>query len=210
MRGTLLTISHTTRHGPLAEGTVPAIRFHSHSLTRTPPQLYTWLCGLFAALGSVTFGYDLGIIASVLVSLGVVNCCPQCLTRRPCSPPRTSRSERTRGLMTPGPRPSRGLSSACSCLVLSPRKSSSALSRVRKSSLVVPCAVVNLGLLQTGSGGGSPSSLAASSSSSVAPFRPPHRTSAGCTAAGLLPAWASACLRCLRRFIRARYVSHGR
>ena len=26
------------------------------------------LCGLFAALGSVTFGYDLGIIASVLVS----------------------------------------------------------------------------------------------------------------------------------------------
>ena len=31
-------------------------------------QVYTWLCGLFAALGSVTFGYDLGIIASVLVS----------------------------------------------------------------------------------------------------------------------------------------------
>jgi hypothetical protein len=32
------------------------------------PKVYTWLCGLFAALGSVTFGYDLGIIASVLVS----------------------------------------------------------------------------------------------------------------------------------------------
>jgi hypothetical protein len=31
------------------------------------PKVYTWLCGLFAALGSVTFGYDLGIIASVLV-----------------------------------------------------------------------------------------------------------------------------------------------
>ncbi|KDQ49680.1 hypothetical protein JAAARDRAFT_616077 [Jaapia argillacea MUCL 33604] len=32
------------------------------------PKFYTWLCGLFAALGSVTFGYDLGIIASVLPS----------------------------------------------------------------------------------------------------------------------------------------------
>ncbi|KAH7097624.1 general substrate transporter [Auriculariales sp. MPI-PUGE-AT-0066] len=32
------------------------------------PKWYTWLCGLFAALGSVTFGYDLGIIASVLPS----------------------------------------------------------------------------------------------------------------------------------------------
>ncbi|KAH8103062.1 general substrate transporter [Cristinia sonorae] len=32
------------------------------------PKVYTWLCGLFAALGSVTFGYDLGIIASVLPS----------------------------------------------------------------------------------------------------------------------------------------------
>jgi hypothetical protein len=31
------------------------------------PKVYTWLCGVFAALGSVTFGYDLGIIASVLV-----------------------------------------------------------------------------------------------------------------------------------------------
>ncbi|KAH9836374.1 general substrate transporter [Rhodofomes roseus] len=29
------------------------------------PKVYTWLCGLFAALGSVTFGYDLGIIATV-------------------------------------------------------------------------------------------------------------------------------------------------
>lgn len=32
------------------------------------PKWYTWLCGLFAALGSITFGYDLGIIASVLPS----------------------------------------------------------------------------------------------------------------------------------------------
>ncbi|EPQ53327.1 general substrate transporter [Gloeophyllum trabeum ATCC 11539] len=37
--------------------TVASLRLH---------QFYTWLCGLFAALGSVTFGYDLGIIASVL------------------------------------------------------------------------------------------------------------------------------------------------
>ncbi|CCM03262.1 uncharacterized protein FIBRA_05389 [Fibroporia radiculosa] len=29
------------------------------------PKVYTWLCGFFAALGSVTFGYDLGIIATV-------------------------------------------------------------------------------------------------------------------------------------------------
>lgn len=35
-------------------------------LIRSCAQLYTWLCGLFAALGSVTFGYDLGIIAAVL------------------------------------------------------------------------------------------------------------------------------------------------
>ena len=32
------------------------------------PKWYTWLCGLFASLGSVLFGYDLGIIASVLPS----------------------------------------------------------------------------------------------------------------------------------------------
>ncbi|KAF8317910.1 general substrate transporter [Clavulina sp. PMI_390] len=32
------------------------------------PKSYTFLCGVFAALGSVTFGYDLGIIASVLPS----------------------------------------------------------------------------------------------------------------------------------------------
>lgn len=32
------------------------------------PKVYTWLCGLFAALGSVTYGYDLGIIASILPS----------------------------------------------------------------------------------------------------------------------------------------------
>lgn len=32
------------------------------------PKVYTWLCGCFAALGSILFGYDLGIIASVLPS----------------------------------------------------------------------------------------------------------------------------------------------
>ncbi|TBU37988.1 hypothetical protein BD309DRAFT_1012757 [Dichomitus squalens] len=31
-----------------------------------PPKFHTWLCSLFAALRLVTFGYDLGIIASVL------------------------------------------------------------------------------------------------------------------------------------------------
>ncbi|KAJ1043077.1 hypothetical protein NDA14_006275 [Ustilago hordei] len=33
-----------------------------------PPKLYTWLCGCFAALGSILFGYDLGVIAGVIVS----------------------------------------------------------------------------------------------------------------------------------------------
>ncbi|KAH8829455.1 general substrate transporter [Flagelloscypha sp. PMI_526] len=31
-----------------------------------PPKVYTWLCGLFAGLGSIIFGYDLGVIAGVL------------------------------------------------------------------------------------------------------------------------------------------------
>ncbi|KAF9074207.1 general substrate transporter [Rhodocollybia butyracea] len=30
------------------------------------PKVYTWLCGLFASLGSIIFGYDLGVIAGVL------------------------------------------------------------------------------------------------------------------------------------------------
>ncbi|SPO47847.1 uncharacterized protein PSANT_05535 [Moesziomyces antarcticus] len=33
-----------------------------------PPKLYTWLCGCFAALGSILFGYDLGVIAGVIVA----------------------------------------------------------------------------------------------------------------------------------------------
>ncbi|VDB86957.1 unnamed protein product [Peniophora sp. CBMAI 1063] len=37
------------------------------------PKTYTFLCGFFAALGSVTFGYDLGIIASVLPSTNFLN-----------------------------------------------------------------------------------------------------------------------------------------
>lgn len=31
-----------------------------------PPKLYTWLCGCFAAFGSILYGYDLGVIAGVL------------------------------------------------------------------------------------------------------------------------------------------------
>lgn len=33
-----------------------------------PPKVYTWLCGLFASLGSIIFGYDLGVIAGVLTA----------------------------------------------------------------------------------------------------------------------------------------------
>ncbi|KIY73957.1 general substrate transporter [Cylindrobasidium torrendii FP15055 ss-10] len=36
------------------------------------PKLYTWLCGLFASLGSIIFGYDLGVIAGVLTAPGFV------------------------------------------------------------------------------------------------------------------------------------------
>ncbi|PBK66534.1 general substrate transporter [Armillaria solidipes] len=32
------------------------------------PKWYTWLCGLFASLGSIIFGYDLGVIAGVLAA----------------------------------------------------------------------------------------------------------------------------------------------
>ncbi|KAL1735018.1 general substrate transporter [Schizophyllum commune] len=32
------------------------------------PKVYTWLCGLFASLGSIIFGYDLGVIAGVLTA----------------------------------------------------------------------------------------------------------------------------------------------
>lgn len=32
------------------------------------PKVYTWLCGLFASLGSIIFGYDLGVIAGVLAA----------------------------------------------------------------------------------------------------------------------------------------------
>jgi len=31
-----------------------------------PPKVYTWLCGLFVSLGSIIFGYDLGVIAGIL------------------------------------------------------------------------------------------------------------------------------------------------
>ncbi|PWN36397.1 general substrate transporter [Meira miltonrushii] len=33
-----------------------------------PPKVYTFLCGCFAAFGSFTFGYDLGVIAGVLTA----------------------------------------------------------------------------------------------------------------------------------------------
>ncbi|KAF8059825.1 general substrate transporter [Lyophyllum atratum] len=32
-----------------------------------PPKVYTWLCGLFASLGSIIFGYDLGVIAGLVM-----------------------------------------------------------------------------------------------------------------------------------------------
>ncbi|KAF8193972.1 general substrate transporter [Mycena galopus ATCC 62051] len=32
------------------------------------PKVYTWLCGLFASLGSIIFGYDLGVIAGITPS----------------------------------------------------------------------------------------------------------------------------------------------
>ncbi|KAK9900210.1 general substrate transporter [Cystobasidium minutum MCA 4210] len=37
-------------------------------MSRLSPKLYTWLVGLFASLGSVLFGYDLGVIAAILPS----------------------------------------------------------------------------------------------------------------------------------------------
>jgi len=37
-------------------------------MTRLPPKVYQWLVGLFASLGSFLFGYDLGVIAEVLIS----------------------------------------------------------------------------------------------------------------------------------------------
>jgi hypothetical protein len=33
-----------------------------------PPKWYQFLVGLFASLGSLTFGYDLGVIAQVIAS----------------------------------------------------------------------------------------------------------------------------------------------
>lgn len=33
-----------------------------------PPKLYQWLVGVFASLGSLTYGYDLGVIAQVIAS----------------------------------------------------------------------------------------------------------------------------------------------
>ncbi|KAJ6494293.1 general substrate transporter [Mycena sanguinolenta] len=34
-------------------------------MAKLTPKVYTWLCGLFASLGSIIFGYDLGVIAGV-------------------------------------------------------------------------------------------------------------------------------------------------
>ncbi|KAF7341562.1 MFS domain-containing protein [Mycena sanguinolenta] len=34
-------------------------------MAKLSPKVYTWLCGLFASLGSIIFGYDLGVIAGV-------------------------------------------------------------------------------------------------------------------------------------------------
>lgn len=38
-----------------------------------PPKLYQWLVGVFASLGSLTYGYDLGIIAQVIASQSFIN-----------------------------------------------------------------------------------------------------------------------------------------
>lgn len=37
-------------------------------MKRLPPKVYQWLVGLFASLGSFLFGYDLGVIAEVVIS----------------------------------------------------------------------------------------------------------------------------------------------
>ncbi|KAJ7664571.1 general substrate transporter [Mycena polygramma] len=41
-----------------------------------PPKVYTWLCGLFASLGSIIFGYDLGVIAGVTPARDFQVCLP--------------------------------------------------------------------------------------------------------------------------------------
>lgn len=33
-----------------------------------PPKVYQWLVGVFASLGSLTYGYDLGVIAQVIAA----------------------------------------------------------------------------------------------------------------------------------------------
>ena len=37
-------------------------------MARLPPKVYQWLVGLFASLGAFLFGYDLGVIAEVLIA----------------------------------------------------------------------------------------------------------------------------------------------
>ena len=38
-----------------------------------PPKLYQWLVGVFASLGSLTYGYDLGVIAQVIASKSFIS-----------------------------------------------------------------------------------------------------------------------------------------
>jgi len=38
------------------------------TMARLPPKVYQWLVGLFASLGAFLYGYDLGVIAEVLIS----------------------------------------------------------------------------------------------------------------------------------------------
>lgn len=55
-------IKQDAGRGGVAQTSFP---FHDADMA-LPPKVYTWLCGLFASLGSIIFGYDLGVIAGVL------------------------------------------------------------------------------------------------------------------------------------------------
>lgn len=49
-------IKQDAGRGGVAQTSFP---FHDADMA-LPPKVYTWLCGLFASLGSIIFGYDLG------------------------------------------------------------------------------------------------------------------------------------------------------
>jgi MFS family permease len=49
-----------------------AIRYCHLDIMALPPKLYQWLVGVFASLGSLTYGYDLGVIAQVIAAKSFV------------------------------------------------------------------------------------------------------------------------------------------